>query len=160
MKFKRRQVEDKMGLDMYAYVAAKAGQQDEFYEGAMWDEKLKESVNPKVARPRELAYWRKHPNLHGWMEKLWIRKLANEGKTPETSDFGSSFNGVELELTWDDIDKLEQDIKSGSVANLNTTGFFFGNPVDDYYRQYDLEFVKNARAELFVGLKVFYNSSW
>lgn len=139
-----------MGLDMYAYVAAKAGQQDEFYEGAMWDEKLKESVNPKVARPRELAYWRKHPNLHGWMEKLAESKGMNYG----------SFNGVELELTWDDIDKLEQDIKSGSVANLNTAGFFFGNPSDDYYRQHDLEFVKNARAELFVGLKVFYNSSW
>ena len=63
-------------------------------------------------------------------------------------------------LTWDDIDKLERDIKSGSMANLNTTGFFFGNPSDDYYREHDLEFVKNARAELFVGLKVFYNSSW
>jgi len=150
MKFKRQQLEDKMGLDMYAYVAAKAGQQDEFWEGAGWDEKLKESVNPKVTKPRELAYWRKHPNLHGWMERLAESKGMNY----------NSFNGVELELTWDDIDKLEQDIKSGSVANLNTTGFFFGDPSDDYYRQHDLEFVKNARAELFVGLKVFYNSSW
>ena len=24
----------------------------------------------------------------------------------------------------------------------------------------DLEFIKNARTELFMGLKVFYNSSW
>lgn len=149
-----------MGLDMYAYVAIKAGQQDEFYDDATLDKTTGEFTSKKVMRPREIAYWRKHPNLHGWMEKLWIRKLANEGKVPETSDFGSSFNGVELELTWDDIDKLERDIKSGSMANLNTTGFFFGNPSDDYYREHDLEFVKNARAELFVGLKVFYNSSW
>ena len=150
MKFKRRQVEDKLGLDMYAYVAAKAGQQDEFYDGAEWDEKLKESVNPNVARPRELAYWRKHPNLHGWMERLAESKGMNY----------SSFNGVELELTWDDIDKLERDIKSGSISKLNTRGFFFGDPSDDFYREHDLEFVKNAKAELFVGLKVFYNSSW
>ena len=65
MKFKRRQIEDKMGLDMYAYVATKAGQQDEFYEGAEWDKNLKESVNPNVVKPREIAYWRKHPNQIG-----------------------------------------------------------------------------------------------
>jgi hypothetical protein len=29
-----------------------------------------------------------------------------------------------------------------------------------YYHDKDLEFIKNARADLFLGLKVFYNSSW
>ena len=33
-----------MGLDMYAYTAARAGQQNDFYEGAEWDPELKESV--------------------------------------------------------------------------------------------------------------------
>ena len=37
---------------------------------------------------------------------------------------------------------------------------FFGNAADDVYRESDLQFIKNARAELFFGLKVFYNSSW
>jgi hypothetical protein len=46
------------------------------------------------------------------------------------------------------------------MAQLNTTGFFFGNASDDYYREQDLEFVRQARAELFLGLRVFYNSSW
>jgi hypothetical protein len=41
-----------------------------------------------------------------------------------------------------------------------TTGFFFGENSDDLYRERDLEFIKQARAELFVGLRVFYNSSW
>jgi len=147
-----------MGLDMYAYTAARAGQQNDFYEGAEWDPELKESVNPDIAKPREIAYWRKHPNLHGWMEELWIDRLAAEGKAPEEGTFGSTFNGVELELTREDIDALEADILKKRLPS--TSGFFFGEDADDYYRDQDLEFVKKARAELFMGLKVFYNSSW
>ena len=71
-----------------------------------------------------------------------------------------SFNGIELELTWADIDRLEKDLTQGTVAGLGTTGFFFGDASDDYYRQQDLDFIKRARAELFSGLRVFYNSSW
>ena len=145
-----------MGLDMYAYTASRAGQQNDFYEGAEWDPELKESVNPKVTQPREIAYWRKHPNLHGWMEQLWIRKLAAEGKQPEKdSEWGSVFNGVEVELTSEDLDELERAVTHGRLPR--TTGFFFGDPSDDYYRDRDLEFIKNARAELIFGLKVFYN---
>ena len=140
-----------MGLDMYAYVAQKAKQYDEFYEGAEWDAELKESVNPKVTKPREIAYWRKHPNLHGWMEKLWRSKNTDPAQDP-------GFNGIELELTWQDLEQLEHDIKSGELPD--TVGFFFGTDADDYYREQDLDFVRKARAELFMGLRVFYNSSW
>ena len=69
-----------------------------------------------------------------------------------------SFNGVELELTWQDIDDLEVAVKERQLPA--TTGFFFGDNNDEYYEQRDLEFIKKARAELFCGLKVFYNSSW
>ena len=72
----------------------------------------------------------------------------------------SAFNGVELELTWEDIDNLEKDIKSGKVARMNTTGFFFGNPSDNYYYDTDLQFCVDAKSELFLKRKVFYNSSW
>ena len=134
-----------MGLDQYAYVASKA---DTDYND-----------NSR----QELAYWRKHPNLQGWMEKLWLKKIGTpilesdqfiEGKFPH------DFNGIELELTWDDVNKLERDIKSGAVSKLGTTGFFFGNPSDDYYYEDDLKFCLDAKAELFLGRKVFYNSSW
>lgn len=135
-----------MGLDMYAYVAARPGVRDEFWEGAELNEN-KEYVNPKVARPREIAYWRKHPNLHGWMQRLWESR-GNSG----------DFNGDELELTWEDIEMLEEDIVAGNLPA--TAGFFFGRDADDHYREQDLEFVRNAKAELFMGLKVFYNSSW
>lgn len=145
-----------MGLDQYAYVAARANQQHEFYEGCIWDETLKESVNPNVEKPREIAYWRKHPNLQGWMERLWEQKGRYAGPGGASPDV--SFNGIELELTWNDLDALEQDILNNQLPH--TEGFFFGSPADEYYRQRDLEFIKKARAELFVGLRVFYNSSW
>jgi hypothetical protein len=140
-----------MGLDMYAYVAAKEGQQREFYESAEFDNDAKDFVNKTVEQPREIAYWRKHPNLHGWMEQLW--KSRNGGKGDH-----ATFNGIELELTWTDLEVLELDIIAGTLPG--TTGFFFGNEADDHYREQDLKFVRDAKAELFCGLKVFYNSSW
>jgi hypothetical protein len=118
-----------MGLDMYAYTAAK------------------EQADSETSQ-REIAYWRKHPNLHGWMERL------AESKNVEYS----TFNGVELELTWQDLDDLERAITHSQLPS--TSGFFFGNEADDFYKEQDLEFVRKARAELFLGLKVFYNSSW
>ena len=117
-----------MGLDMYAYIARKN------------DDELISS--------HEIAYWRKHPNLHGWMQKL-----AEEKKYSFRT-----FNGVELELTWEDVDRLEKAIKSRSLPK--TSGFFFGDNADDIYYEDDLKFCVNAKAELFFGFRVFYNSSW
>jgi hypothetical protein len=136
-----------MGLDMYAYVG-RPGQRDEFYEKSHWDEQTKELVGP-VSKPIELAYWRKHPSLHGWMEQLWQKQ------NPEDM---STFNGIELELTWEDIDDLERAVRHGKLPF--TEGFFFGKPADNVYYEEDLKFCVNAKAELFLGLKVFYNSSW
>lgn len=118
-----------MGLDMYAYTASKA-----------FD-------HTSESESRELAYWRKHPNLHGWMHKLWIEK-----------GYDGDFNGDELELTWEDLDRLEYVINNNELPA--TRGFFFGDTADEYYKPQDLEFIRKARAELFTGLKVFYNSSW
>ena len=141
-----------MGLDQYAYVAGAAGERDQYWEQGEYQGN--DFVSP-ITKPREIAYWRKHPNLQGWMEKLYLEKNPEIAKDREYV-----FNGIELELTWEDIERLEQDILSGRMAKMGTTGFFFGNASDDYYRQQDLEFVKKAKAELFMGLKVFYNSSW
>lgn len=146
-----------MGLDQYAYCGLKAGQRGEFYETGEYVDG--EFVNKNVVNPRDIAYWRKHPNLQGWMEKLWISK-GYPGLSPGDKKYSHTFNGIELELTLDDINKLEEDIKNGAVAELNTTGFFFGNPSDDYYREKDLQFCRDAKFELFLKNRVFYNSSW
>jgi len=137
---------------MYAYVAARAGQQAEFYEGSEWDPDHKEHRNPSVNRPREIAYWRKHPNLHGWMAQLWLKR---EGNALRETD---NFNGIEMELTAEDLDELELAVKEHQLPS--TSGFFFGTDADEHYYNDDLKFIQEARAEMFLGLKVFYNSSW
>ena len=124
-----------MGLDMYAYTATKP---DAHHETGQ----------------REIAYWRKHPNLHGWMERLWEHKVLADGGDPESH----TFNGIEVELTWEDLDELEKDLNARKLPE--TRGFFFGDGADDHYRDADLNFIRKARAELFLGLRVFYNSSW
>lgn len=145
MKFKRKQIEDKMGLDMYAYVG-RPGQREEYWYNSL-------DSDSTFTMPREISYWRKHPNLHGWMKQLWISK----GK-PGTEYDDAEFNNIELELTWEDIDALERAVRHGMLPS--TEGFFFGNPSDDVYYERDLQFCLDAKAELFLGLKVFYNSSW
>lgn len=150
-----------MGLDMYAYVADKANQRSEYYEGSRWDEYQKDFVNPNVREPREIAYWRKHPSLHGWMEKLWLRKNGFASTNDQQFIEGRqapSFNGIELELTWEDVDELEQAVRHGKLPF--TEGFFFGSSADNAYYEKDLKFCIDAKAEIFLGFKVFYDSSW
>ena len=131
-----------MGLDMYAYAAPKAGDE-----------------NTNAPNSREISYWRKHPNLHGWMEQLWRKKGCPNVNINHGMDTDLlTFNGVELELTWDDIKDLERDINEGKLPD--TSGCFFGNNSDDHYREQDLEFITEARTQIFLGFKVFYNSSW
>jgi hypothetical protein len=147
-----------MGLDMYAYAAANEKQYDEYWEDGVWEN---DQYVSKTTKPKELAYWRKHPNLHGWFEQEWRSNHysaqpvdASEPVDPDTDQF----NGIQLEITWDMLERLEYDVKNGELPE--TSGFFFGNGADDVYYKQDLEFIKNARAELFLGLRVFYNSSW
>jgi hypothetical protein len=107
----------------------------------------------------EIAYWRKHPNLQGWMENLWEAKGkpgvddANMG-----GDGLSDFNCIPLELNSDDLDDLEDAVRGSGLPS--TTGFFFGRDSDDYYKQQDLEFIRKAREALDSGLTVVYNSWW
>ena len=95
----------------------------------------------------ELAYWRKHPNLQGWMEELW-RSKGNEG----------GFNCVDVELTLEDLDALEQTLDGKALPE--TQGFFFGDNSDDYYSWQDREFIREARERLANGYKVVYTSWW
>ena len=93
-----------MGLDQYGYAVP---------------EEESEARN-------ELAYWRKHNRLQGWMEQLW----NNKGR-PNAQTHGNAmgdFNCVDLELDANDIDALEEAIENFALPE--TQGFFFG---DDSY---------------------------
>ena len=95
----------------------------------------------------ELAYWRKHPNLQGWMESLWNVK-GNDGE----------FNCQDLELTLDDLDNLEKSLDNEALPQ--TAGFFFGDDADEHHAEQDREFIVQARAAIKQGYKVVYSSWW
>jgi hypothetical protein len=102
----------------------------------------------------EIAYWRKHNRLQGWMEDLFRSKFP---------DFEGDFNCEEVELTLEDLDKLESDIKQRALPE--TGGFFFGDdsysyPEQDGMTDYDLQFIEKARQHIADGDKVIYSSWW
>lgn len=125
-----------MGLDMYAY-ATKAQPKTEIDFS---------TTNFEV---EELQYWRKHPDLHGWMQNLYDSK---GGKS-------DSFNGDCVVLDSEDLDNLEHDLKQWDLPS--TTGFFFGqSDTDDETLKNDLEFVAKAREAINEGKTVYYTSWW
>ena len=105
----------------------------------------------RIEEVEELAYWRKHPNLQGFMEAIW-----NERGCPDAR--GGGFNCVDLELTLEDIDALEVSVKGEELPE--TGGFFFGDCADEHYKEEDLEFCTNARKALADGQTVVYSSWW
>ena len=120
-----------MGLDQYAYAIDNNGEKE------------------------ELAYWRKHPNLQGWMENLWIAKGRPNSR--EGYEY-NEFNCVPLELNEDDLNDLEDAVRGSGLPS--TCGFFFGNDSDEHYKDNDLEFIRKAREALDAGLVVEYSSWW
>ena len=110
----------------------------------------------------ELAYWRKHPNLQGYMSDLWEEKgrpgLGEINADGDAMISVGDFNCIPLELTREDINDLEDTILNNAMPK--TVGFFFGSDSDDYYREQDLQFIQNARQALDNGRKVYYDSWW
>ena len=127
-----------MGLDQYANARRGEAKTDDegytYYEDSM-----------------ELAYWRKHPNLQGWMEAQWEQKGC-------PSDGGDGFNCVDLELTEYDLIALEEALDEKNLPE--TSGFFFGGDADDHYAEADREFIVQARAAIKQGYTVIYSSWW
>jgi hypothetical protein len=93
----------------------------------------------------ELHYWRKHPDLHGWMESLYREKGGTD----------DGFNCVNLQLDEGDLLKLEQAVKERMLPP--TTGFFFGES-DGEEEADDLEFIRKAREAIAAGLTVYYRA--
>jgi hypothetical protein len=133
-----------MGLDMYAYSVSK-----------------KDAISPfkiKTGGAREqIFYWRKHHDLHGWMEKRWLEKLKDLGKL-EDPDL-ATFNCAPLALGTTDLDDLEAAVVACTLPK--TVGLFFGDfPPSEESAQKDLEFICKARKEIEKGNVVYYDSWW
>src|ERR1700720_2689028 len=121
-----------MGLDMYAFVTA---------------EKPLATVDFETFHSERLHYWRKHPNLHGWMEALYREKRGS----------AESFNCVKLLLSAEDLDRLEADIRKQRLPF--TDGPFFGKS-DGSEQEDDLAFIEKARKATAAGQTVYYSSWW
>jgi hypothetical protein len=134
-----------MGLDMYVY-AKKTDLADDVQVDFDVDYHWQDD---------EICYWRKHPNLHGWMQSLYLEK---GGQSEDV------FNGDNVRLTDDDVDALEKAIYEDALPF--TQGFFFGQSPEkgkEYYeirKARDLECVELMRDALCQGLTVWYTSSW
>ncbi|MBC8523568.1 phosphoglycerate kinase [PVC group bacterium] len=117
-----------------------------------WAGVVIEDENGGIADVEPIAQWRKHPNLHGWMEDLWrSRGLSTTGEWNE-------FNQVNLELKLQDINRLEWEIQETELPE--TEGFFFGDNADREYKESDLQFCKEARKLIKEGKRIVYNSWW
>lgn len=122
-----------MGLDMYARKTK---------------ERLPSPVDFDV-ESEEIHYWRKHPNLHGWMESLYRKKGGAE----------ESFNVAPVQLTMDDLAALRDAIEGRALPE--TAGFFFGNSYNtDEERADDLQFIEKAITAIGEGYSVYYSSWW
>jgi len=123
-----------MGLDMFACTTP---------------EKPLSEVDFTTSQWAELHYWRKHPNLHGWMEQLYHDKGGSQ----------NPFNCAAVELKQADLERLETAIREKRLPQ--TEGFFFGSSdsseseVED-----DLAFVAKARQAIQDNLTVYYTSWW
>jgi hypothetical protein len=121
-----------MGLDMYAFTTPT---------------KPATPVDFKVEEAHELHYWRKHPDLHGWMQDLYYAKGGR----------ADDFNCVPVALTTEDLDQLEAVVRSNAMPK--TRGFFFGAS-DGSETEDDLAFIAKARSAIADGMTVYYDSWW
>lgn len=130
-----------MGLDMFAWSVNK--------EDAIDALTIRSKEDGREGELNELYYWRKHHDLHGWMEKLYRRKGGTE----------QSFNCCPVQLTIEDLDALQFDLLNDGLPE--TTGFFFGdNPPDLESLKEDLKFIQAARDAIADGKVVYYDSWW
>jgi len=124
-----------MGLDQYAYKSKVSS--DEFTPD----------------NHERIFYWRKNPDLHGWMEQLW--RQQNEELIANNPDM--VFNTVFLELTLDDLTDLEYQNEGETLPE--TTGFFFGKS-DKTDKEKNREFIEIARQAINDDYRVYYFSWW
>lgn len=113
----------------------------------------------------QVAEWRKHNRLQGWMQDLWESKGC-----PNANEDGD-FNCAELPLEESDINALEDAILNFEFPESD--GFFWGSDSyfwtdennepyadnDYWYKESDLAFVKEARKMIEKKYRIFY-SSW
>lgn len=127
-----------MGLDMYL--------KGERY---FWDRaEHPPGTPPVIAELYELGYWRKHPNLHGFIVQTFADGIDNCRRIP---------------LDQDQLKEIMEAVDAGTLPH--TTGFFFGLS-DGTEMEDDLRILKGAlnwllaKEEGDTWRSVYYQASW
>ena len=128
-----------MGLDMYLFGEDHADYSKRFEDGHAGKITLAHTTY-------QLGYWRKHPNLQGWMEALY-RSKGGEG----------GFNCDSVRVSFQDLRNLEDAVNTNGLPH--TEGFFFGDssPED---KADDLAFIAKAREAIAMDMEIYYYSWW
>lgn len=106
-----------MGLDMF--LTARKLPKLKFAKGEILEQERQEDGLPVKAVEMELGYWRKHPDLHGYI----VKRFADGVDECQKIDLGQ-----------EDIMAIMEAVKSDKLPK--TTGFFFGDsgtPGDEWY---------------------------
>lgn len=137
-----------MGLDQYLYAKRLS-------------EQAIVTDSEDVVETIDVATWRKHPNLQGFMENIWRTKYEDYVKKLEEENPDSMFtlfNVQKVGLSLEDLNTWEQAVINEELPD--TTGFFFGSDSDERYKDYDLETIKKAKELIKEGYLIFYDSWW
>lgn len=134
-----------MGLDMFAYRLKGFNPSNQVDFSSEIQPLRENEKNPQ--EPEEFFYWRKHPNLHGFMEQIYREKGGVE----------EVFNCVPVQLTQEDLDRIAAVVIDDKLPY--TQGFFFGESSDDRKAE-DIEFLEKAKQSLSEGYTIWYDSWW
>ena len=111
------------------------------------------AYSPENAENPEFI-WRKHAKLQEFMERLFVLRTGKDD---------TDLNCGELELTADDIQMLEELVKTDRLPD-SEGGFFYGHQFQDEsareYRDQDLAFCEWAKEILKTRDKVIYSCWW
>ena len=123
----------------------------------VWREKskpLKEDIMGldawfQTGKGKEIAYFRKHADLHGFLQEIWLEK--NPGKDP------SDFNCKKLRITKKILKQLEDLARNQPDKHYH--GFFWGATRPDDWKD-TLDAVDKMRGLISRGEQVYYTSWW
>ena len=137
-----------MGLDQYAFAVMPHEDNTDF--SIRWN---KDNAPENVVPWTEIACWRKHADLHGFMEQLFWDKAKDQNYTPAHSQF----NVQPLRLTYDNLIALREAINEDAMPH--TTGFFFGESTPDDNAD-TLAFIEDALEAMRQDMEIYYDSWW
>ncbi len=122
-----------MGLDMYFF-------------------RVPKGMGPETECKIEIKYFRKHSDLHGWLEEEW-RKQSEKNTNAEWS----AFNCVYLEITPGILVRLKDYMTLTDKKRYE--GFFWGASDDEQWQE-TRELIARIEDIIKSGDKVYYYSWW